>query len=50
MVSTGFAAARLPHAVSWTEQGLKPGMVVLGVGSTEVRTPIDFVEAVEELE
>ena len=24
-------------------------MVVLGVGSTEVRTPIDFVEAVEDL-
>jgi S1-C subfamily serine protease len=31
------------------QQGLKPGMVVLGVGSTEVRTPLDFVAAVEEL-
>jgi S1-C subfamily serine protease len=31
------------------KQGLKPGMVVLGVGSTEVRTPLDFVAAIEEL-
>ena len=31
------------------QQGLKPGMVILGVGSKEVRTPLDFVAAVEEL-
>ena len=31
------------------QQGLKPGMVVLGVGSKEVRTPVDFVAAVEDL-
>jgi C1A family cysteine protease len=31
------------------KQGLKPGMVVLGVGSTEVRTPLDFVAAIKEL-
>lgn len=31
------------------QQGLKPGMVVLGVGSKEARTPVDFVATVEDL-
>ena len=31
------------------QEGLKPGMAILGLGSTEVRTPLDFVAAVEDL-
>jgi len=31
------------------QQGLKLGMAILGVGSKEVRTPLDFVAAVEDL-
>lgn len=31
------------------QQGLKPGMAILGVGAKEIRTPLDFVAAVDEL-